>query len=162
MHNNNIFYTIGNGLQCYYCSHDATCNADEPGELVECQMNDPRERHYGDACEVAHTGKKYICTKFQIRHYLCIEFTLVSVFVAYGFPSFNSLPVNSTSEEFWWRGCKPRHDDPLLCMEHKTEYHDRNVVYDECVCDTNECNRVMGPIVTPSPGNKILDLLNKP
>ena len=52
-----IYQTVGNGLQCYYCSHDSTCNADEPGELVECQMNDPRERHYGDACEVAHTGK---------------------------------------------------------------------------------------------------------
>ena len=43
------------GLQCYACSHYEGCGPDEAGNLVTCQMEDPREPHYGDACEVAHS-----------------------------------------------------------------------------------------------------------
>ena len=66
------------------------------------------------------------------------------------------LTENSTKgDEFWWRDCKPRHEEPLLCLEHKTQYHDRPIIYDECLCDTNGCNQHMQPIVTPSPGMTI-------
>ena len=69
--------TQGTGLQCYYCLHYDKCTADEPGELVECQMENPSEPHYGDACEVAHTGKNLI------NHEVCQETTVSTIYIFY-------------------------------------------------------------------------------
>ena len=49
-------FISGTGLSCYYCGYHETCSADEPGQVVQCQMEDPREHHFGDSCEVAHSG----------------------------------------------------------------------------------------------------------
>ena len=62
------------------------------------------------------------------------------------------LVHNDSSEEFWWRGCKPKHEEPLICSEHKYQYHDRDVYIDECLCDTDLCNKDMAPLVTTTPG----------
>ena len=52
--------------------------------------------------------------------------------------------------ELWWRSCKAKHNDQLLCTEHKSMFNDHEVIKDECLCDTDECNRDIGPIVTPT------------
>ena len=45
------------GIKCYYCKHlEGDCNANIAGEIVECQMNDPRENYHGDACFVGYSG----------------------------------------------------------------------------------------------------------
>ena len=38
----------------------------------------------------------------------------------------------------------------MICTEQKLSHNDREITYDKCLCDTNECNREMGPIVTPT------------
>ena len=48
----------------------------------------------------------------------------------------------------WWRGCKPDHDEPLGCTQHKFNHGDQEYVVDECVCKETECNKEMGPIPT--------------
>ena len=62
------------------------------------------------------------------------------------------LVHNDSTEDFWWRGCMPRHETPLTCAEHKLEYHDREVIIDQCVCDTALCNKDMGQLVSTTPG----------
>ena len=32
------------------------CNTMEHGEIVKCQIENPQEPYYGDACTVGHTG----------------------------------------------------------------------------------------------------------
>ena len=48
-------------LNCYFCNSQdeehSECNAEEAGELVNCQMSDSKDPHYGNACIVGHTGK---------------------------------------------------------------------------------------------------------
>ena len=45
------------GIKCYYCRHlEGDCNANIAGEIVECQMSNPRENLYGDACFVGYSG----------------------------------------------------------------------------------------------------------
>merc|ERR1712018_1053550 len=44
------------GIKCYYCKHlEGDCNVNIAGEIVECQMNSPRENHHGDACFVGYS-----------------------------------------------------------------------------------------------------------
>ena len=53
-----IFLEKG-ALKCYYCGHqEDECNEFETGELVDCQVNNPEEPHYGDSCYVGYPGKK--------------------------------------------------------------------------------------------------------
>ena len=134
-------------MQCFYCLHYDDCTADKPGELVECQMENPSEPHYGDACEVAHTGKNLrsheVCQK--ITFYSNLNFLQNCT----SFLNFNFV-VDSRIGNFWWRGCRAKHEEQLICTEQKLSHNDHEITYDECLCDTNECNREMGPIVTPT------------
>ena len=44
-------------IKCYYCKHlEGDCNENMAGEIVECQMSNPRENYYGDACFVGYSG----------------------------------------------------------------------------------------------------------
>ena len=60
----NHLCTDPNQLECYYCyghagtEHD-NCDEDIPGDKVVCQMHDPRQPNYGDACFIGHTGWLY-------------------------------------------------------------------------------------------------------
>ena len=139
----------GNGLQCYYCLHYDECTADKPGELVECQMENPSEPHYGDACEVAHTGKMQGAIKSARRQRL-IKLGIRNWYKISHYCLTLIFSVDSIKGNFWWRGCKAKHEELLICTEHKISHNDREITYDECLCDTNECNREMGPIVTPT------------
>ena len=57
------------------------------------------------------------------------------------------LAVSNGNDTIWWRrDCAPKGEEPLGCTEHK--FHDTERVVDECICDTNLCNREMGPIST--------------
>ena len=49
----------GSGLTCYYCGHESEegCSSESVGEEVKCQMTDPAQHHYGDACYVGHSGR---------------------------------------------------------------------------------------------------------
>ena len=51
---------------------------------------------------------------------------------------------DEVSDEHWWRGCKMR--DSIGCSEHKWLHHDHEYLVDECVCDTELCNKDMQPI----------------
>ena len=51
---------------------------------------------------------------------------------------------HDTTEERWGRGCEPREDHALGCEEHT--WHESGTTVDECRCDTNLCNKEMGPI----------------
>ena len=66
------------------------------------------------------------------------------------------LVHNDSSEDHWWRGCKPRHGDPLTCTEHTRQFHDHDIIFDDCVCDTDLCNKNMGPLVSTTPSNSSL------
>ena len=47
----------GTGLECYSCGHEEEeCNTDHYGVTVMCQMDDPENHNYGDACYVGHSG----------------------------------------------------------------------------------------------------------
>ena len=60
-------FIIGNILECYYCRYDeeGDCNADMDGIEVQCQMNNPEEHHYGDACYVGHSGNIIYTVQFK-------------------------------------------------------------------------------------------------
>ena len=60
---------------------------------------------------------------------------------------YNSVHEDS-SDDHWWRGCKPDHGEPLGCTQHNFEHHDHDELVDECVCKEELCNREMGPIET--------------
>ena len=55
-------------IKCYSCKYlEELCNADNPGLIVDCQMNSPRESSYGDACYVGYSGN------IQIRYCNCYD-----------------------------------------------------------------------------------------
>ena len=54
-----LMYVTDSVLKCYYCEEiSGNCNAENYGKLVQCQMKNPLEPHYGDYCSVGHTGEK--------------------------------------------------------------------------------------------------------
>ena len=52
------FSVLDAALECYFCSYEeGECGVEVSGVPVNCQMDNPFGKHYGDACYVAHTGK---------------------------------------------------------------------------------------------------------
>ena len=51
-------------LRCFYCGHDDgvgdDCDSDNTGPEIDCQMDDPEDKWYGDSCYVMHSGKIFI------------------------------------------------------------------------------------------------------
>ena len=75
------------GLSCYHCAHLDECSAENPGEVVKCQMENPREPNYGDSCEVNHSGKIKIFIAYEyLKESLCwlnlIKIRKMSIYVA--------------------------------------------------------------------------------
>ena len=54
------------------------------------------------------------------------------------------------SDEHYRRGCKTLHDETLGCSEHKWSHDGEEMDVDECICDSDLCNKDMGPIETTS------------
>ena len=50
------------------------------------------------------------------------------------------------TEDHWWRGCKVNINHTIGCSQHKFLHHDVEYLVDECVCDTELCNKDMDPI----------------
>ena len=44
------------------------------------------------------------------------------------------------------RDCKVAVNGSVGCSEHKRLHHDHAIVVDECVCKTDLCNDIMGPM----------------
>ena len=48
----------GAELQCYYCDYNEDqCNEMEKGTEVKCQLENPDDDHYGNACAVGYGGR---------------------------------------------------------------------------------------------------------
>ena len=59
-------------------------------------------------------------------------------------------------KDHWWRGCKLDVDEMMGCAERMFTYNGQEYLVDECDCNTNECNRDMQPIPSPTTqGNKL-------
>ena len=71
--------------------------------------------------------------------------SIISLFL---FSSYFSSVEAEISDERWWRGCKPNLDHTIGCSEHQFPHHDHEYTVDECVCDTELCNKEMGPLPT--------------
>ena len=58
--------------------------------------------------------------------------------------------LNETTK--WRRDCKYANASVVKygCTQHDFGINGKTIQVDECVCDTDECNRVMGPIDTTS------------
>jgi len=48
------------------------------GVEVQCQMNDPEEHHYGDACYVGHSGN-IMCTVQNDKLYMYYPYMYVNL-----------------------------------------------------------------------------------
>ena len=96
---------------------------------------------------------KYFIQVISLSHlgYRTIYYTSVLRYLEINFQ--NILVHNDSSEDHWWRGCKPRHGDLLTCTEHTRQFHDHDIIFDDCVCDTDLCNKNMGPLVSTTPSN---------
>ena len=51
----------------------------------------------------------------------------------------------------WRRGCKYESVVNYGCRQHDFGINGKVLIVDECVCDSDECNREMGPIETSTP-----------
>ena len=106
-------------------------------------MDDPENHNYGDSCYVGHSGS---FTKFSDGMHRKFMFKLILRYTTLHI-IYNSVHEDS-SDDHWWRGCKPDHGEPLGCTQHNFEHHDHDELVDECVCKEELCNREMGPIET--------------
>ena len=51
----------------------------------------------------------------------------------------------------WRRACKYESVVNQGCSQHDFGINGKVIVVDECICDTDECNKEMGPIETSTP-----------
>ena len=59
---------LGKGIECYYCrsskgKSDEECDSKHHGFTVSCQMENPNDDYYGDACAIGHTGNLFTLSK---------------------------------------------------------------------------------------------------
>ena len=82
------------------------------------------------------------------------------------------LVATDGSPEKWRRNCKVVKSSTIFgCSQHDFGVNGNVIVVDECVCDTDLCNKIMGPIpettsttqttTTPSTTTSNLHYMNK-